>query len=74
MESEPATMPNSLRVQYLINQIVSFPQSQRILVRIPSKVIYNGEVFIDKLQPELPTPLSGFEKCRASNRSGHVNL
>lgn len=57
----PATMPNSLRVNYLINQLVSFPQSQRILVRIPSKVIYNGEVLIDKLQPELLTPLPGFE-------------
>lgn len=57
----PATMPNTIRVQYLINQLVSFPQSQRILVRIPSKVIDNDEVLIDKLQPDLPTPLEGFE-------------
>ena len=58
---KPATMPNSLRVKYLINQLVSFPQSQRILVRITSKVIYNDEVLFDKLQPELLTPLTSFE-------------
>ena len=57
----PATMPNMPKVNFIINHMINFPQSQRILSRIPSKVIYNEAVHMDKLQPEQIKPLAGFD-------------
>lgn len=57
----PVSMPNMIKVSFIINHLVSHPQSQRILARIPSKVIYNETVFTDKLTSEQLPPLPGFE-------------
>lgn len=57
----PVTMPNTPKVRFIVNHLVSHPQSQRILSRIPSKVIHNDRVEFDKLETETLTPLSGFE-------------
>lgn len=57
----PVNMPNMPKVSFIINHIVSHPQSQRILARIPSKVIYNEKVFLEKLETEVLAPLPGFE-------------
>lgn len=57
----PANMPNMLKVNFVINNLVSHPQSQRILSRIPSKVIYNDKIFMEKLEIEELAPLTGFE-------------
>ena len=57
----PATMPNVIKVGFIINHLVSHPQSQRILAHIPSKVIYNESIFANKLETEKIVPLPGFE-------------
>lgn len=57
----PVNMPNMPKVGFIINHLVSHPQSQRILSRIPAKVIYNEHVFIEKLETEELQPLTGFE-------------
>ena len=58
----PVNMPTVPKVNFIINQLVSHPQSQRILARIPGKVIYNEIVVTDKLQSEQLKPLAGFEE------------
>lgn len=58
----PATMPNVVKVGFIINHLVNHPQSQRILARIPAKVIYNESVFMDKLHSDKLEPLPGFEE------------
>ncbi len=57
----PVNMPNVPKVGFIINHMVNHPQSQRILARIPSKVIYNESVFMDKLQSDKLIPLPAFE-------------
>lgn len=57
----PVTMPNMPRVSFIINHLVSHPQSQRILARIPAKVIYNGKILYERLKTEELKPLPGFE-------------
>lgn len=57
----PINMPNTPRVRFIITHLISHPQSQRILSRIPSKVIYNENVEFDKLETESLKPMPGFE-------------
>ncbi len=57
----PVNMPTVPKVNFIVNQLVSHPQSQRILARIPGKVIYNEAVITDKLHSEQLKPLADFE-------------
>lgn len=57
----PVNMPNMPKVGFIINHLISHPQSQRILSRIPSKVIYNEKIYMDRLKTDELKPLPGFE-------------
>lgn len=61
----PVTMPNVPKVRFIVSHLVSHPQSQRILSRIPSKVIYNDRIEFDKLETEQLKPLNGFEEIKS---------
>ena len=58
----PSNMPNVPKVQFIINHIVSHPQSQRIISRIPTSVVYKGTLLYDRLKTEKLAPYPGFEE------------
>lgn len=58
---KPAGMPNMLKVKQIVGDISNHPQSQRILSRVPAKVIHNDSVYVDRIKTIELKPMKDFE-------------
>lgn len=57
----PLNMVNMVRWRFIVDQLISHPQSKRILERIPAKVVSNGQLVMSEVKGQNPDPYPGFE-------------
>ena len=60
----PVNMKNKVRAEKIVKEIKNHPQSRRILARINTSVIHNGEYLYDLLRPDQIPPLPGFSEAK----------